>query len=298
MSTATIEAPQGNSVVTTTAEISTTTDENLNWVTNTKNAVVRAAKTGWGWFASAVNWIVDRAIEAYDWAEDKVVRGSKWLWEKTKNGGRRSKRWARTAWDWSTEHAVLGWNWAVDGAVWAWSYVSPALYWASTPVRVALGAIFGTAAVATFGPAVLFVGALGYLTYVLVTGRFWFGSRETNVDKMFKGNKLILSTDQNTALMNYFQELEGQKPGADTNAKRAQIAGAQYLVEQRLAGSTAKPGELFKAYKAIVQSNLDADQLKNFSFMSANTGIRTADARVRKLLTQTSVSAQPEVVLA
>ena len=283
MSTATSERPV---VVTTTAEIATTED-NISWIAGAKDTTVRAAKTGWSWFTRAMNWIADAAVEVYDWFEDKVVRGSKWLWAKTKNGGARSKRW------W-----IASWNWIADGLIAGWSYVSPALYWASTPVRFALGAIFGTAAVATFGPVILGIAAIGYVTYVLVTGRFWFGSKETTVDKMFKGDHLTLSTDQNATLMSYFEELEAKKATAANKSDRNAIAAQQYVVEQRLSGSTKPAGDLYRAYKALVEAGLNAEDQKGISWIKCNTAVRAADSRVRKLLTQASVSVQPEAVLA
>ena len=168
-----------------------------------------------------------------------MVRGSKWLWTKTKAGGRRSKRWAIIAWNWSADHAVIGWNWLANTAAWGWSYVGPALRWTSTPVRIGLGAIFGFAAVQTVGPAIFGVLAISYLTYVLVTGRFGFGSRE----KTFKGDFSTIADEQRAAMMLLMAELEDSKSEVTSKTGRSSVAGQIQLVNARIQGDNSPVGQ-------------------------------------------------------
>lgn len=303
MSTNTLEAPASDGVIIPRDEVSAAAVANASWVQRLSDGTARAVRTGWRWFTSAINWIVDRVVDGYRWVEDKTVRGSKWLWSRARTNGIKAKIWGKRAWFWTGNHIVAGWNWIGDAAVWGWSYISPVLRWTSTPVRITLGTIFGAAWVAAFGPTLLFVGAAAWLTYFLVTGRSGVNVQserelERQLSKRFKGDKLVLSKDERQAIANRMADLEMNKERNPTRAQGAVLAGRQYLLHARLTGSAMSAGDIYKKYKSEIHKNLSDDELAGFPWMQASTGIRTEDALVRRMLATGESEIVPQPVTA
>jgi hypothetical protein len=217
--------------------------------------------------------------------------------------------WAKTAAKWTKAKAVAGagmvaavanstWVRATTVAAWAWSYTAPVFYWMSTPTRAVVGSLFGLSIWSLFGPTTFATIGAGLVLYLALSS-----TRTTRIVKVRKGRKtkkadkkvvedlmsqesLTLNQAQMSALLGLVTDLEEereQKAAKATVPQMSNITGQLALVRERMDGNTGTVKEIFESYKT---SMINVDEWDRFDALAVSTGMRTADAKVSKLLVE------------
>jgi hypothetical protein len=249
-----------------------------------------------------------RAKKAYKKTARLMKKALRWMSKKSRKAYLRGMAWAKTAAKWTKAKAVAGasvvaavatstWVRTTTAAAWAWSYTAPIFYWMSTPTRAVVGSLFGLSVWSLFGPATFLTIGAGLVLYlalsstrttriVKVKGHKTKRAQKKLVEDMLTEERLTTNVEQNGALMTLMTELQDER---DEMAKKAtvqqlsRIAGQIALVGERLDGNTGTVKEIFEYHKRILTTN---GQWENFDGLAFNTGMRTANAKVNKLLAE------------
>ena len=90
-----------------------------------------------GMFRRALEWIGNKAKQAWQWFTGKVKLGAKWIAETTRKIWGSTKRTVKRVWDWSTDKAKRAWSWMKDKAkkTWNWTKVNAKKAWGWTKVN-------------------------------------------------------------------------------------------------------------------------------------------------------------------
>ena len=89
--------------------------------------------------SAALEWLGNKAKQAWNWFTGTVSGGAKWVKERAIATFNWAKVNGKKAWAKAKEWATRAWNWGWEALQWGWTHGKTAVLWMSKPARIVLG---------------------------------------------------------------------------------------------------------------------------------------------------------------